>query len=514
MSLIQTSDFLTLLPIGIPCAGGLLILLVQISLPKFRSFLSYWLSVLCLIITILLISLSLTLTEKFSPALSSLSWLPGSELNMQASNLAFGGQIVWSRYEAIYSLAIACFALIILVMGRTSLIKQKLNLVEAYEMILFSVTGLILFICSNNLIIMFLSLELSSLPIFVLAGWNRKIKSCNEAAIKYFLISAFSVAFFLLGTAFIYGAYGSVDLNTISNIPRLIALFNDQSYSKAGFILLLMSLCFKAALFPLHAWVADVYEGSITVVTAFMAALIKIASVGVIFKLLRIFSPFIITETDITMSPIYLILSLLAAFSMFYGNITAITQKNLKRLFAYSSIAHAGYMASLFPLAFSTTYADKASEILIFYVLSYAITSTLAFGVISFLETSEKSPRIIHLDTIKGLADRYPYLAFLLCLSAFSLAGIPPLIGFYGKFYLLKALLDTKMYVMAILLSLNSLIAVFYYARIFFHSYWFGADVQKEKRKTLLSGFSHWVSISLLGTATVILGILSGYFIE
>ncbi len=526
MNLIKNSDFLILLPAAIPCAGGLFVLLIQVSLPKARSFLCYWSSLFFLFSTFFLLVISLGWdggiffdfsTAVFPPLLNSLFSA------YEKGNTAFAGQINWGKYEAMYSLAIVSLSLIIMVMARKTLSRLGLNLIEVYQMMLFSISGLILFISSHNLILLFIALELASLPVFVLVGWDRKLKSCNEASIKYFLLSAFSIAFILLGIAFVYGACGDVDFSTISQTFKQVN-FN-VSYLKAGLTLLIFGLGFKVALFPLHAWVADVYEGSITIVTAFMAALIKIASVGMIFKLLKTFAPFLSIDVATIESPIYLILIILSVTSMFYGNITALTQKNLKRLFAYSSIAHAGYMASLFPLAFSEQYADEASSALWFYVVAYAINSTLAFGVINFLELSgrsdeghEKRGAMIRLDSLKGLSEKYPYATFLLSISVFSFAGIPPLVGFYGKFYILKTLLNAKMYTLTIFLSVNSLIAVFYYARIFFYSYCLETDgtinSQNLRPTRNLFGFSAGASVSLLGLAILVLGLFSGWFLE
>ncbi len=520
--LITSSDFFTLLPAIIPCIGALCILLLQVSLPKYRSSISYWLSLFFLSLNLFIITLSLgwfenILSNDFIIFLSSFSNMIISASSTEIT--AFGGQISWGREQALYAFAIVSVSLLILLMARKVLSQLKLNLVEAYQMMLFSISGLILFICSNNLIIFFISLELSSLPIFVLAGWDRKMKSCNEAGIKYFLLSSFSIAFILLGIAFIYGACGSINFTAISQYFEQENLLNNINYLRAGFLLLIFGLAFKIALFPSHAWVADVYEGSITIVTTFMAALIKIASIGVIFKLLKIFVFSLPVDPSIIKSPISLILITLSVASMFYGNITALTQQNIKRLLAYSSIAHTGYMASLFPLAFLKEYADEASTILLFYVVGYAISSTLSFGVISFLELSEQTSKnqrkVINLNTLKGLFERRPYVAFLLSISMFSFAGIPPLVGFYGKFYILKILINAKMHIVAILVSVNSLIAICYYMRIFFYSYWFKSDdTDSSKKKVQLFDFASWVSVTLLVTITITLGLLSGLFMQ
>ena len=523
MNLVKSNDFLTILPALIPAVGGLCVLLAQITLPRFRSLVSFWLTLSFLFIALVVVGLSLGWGEGFFAAFMSLDMIVPASYEDQ---LAFGGQINWSRYEALYSFATLAFIMVIVLMSKKVFVRLNLDLVEVYQMMLFSGSGLILLICSNNLIMLFLALELSSLPIFVLAGWDRKLKSCNEAGIKYFLLNAFSVAFLLLGIAFVYGVCGSVDLDLIPERSRQAFRFGADSYLRGGIVLMLVGLCFKAALFPLHAWVADVYEGSLTVVTAFMASLVKIASFAVLFKILAAFSGFILHESHQTSFPLSSILVALAVASMFYGNITALAQKNLKRLFAYSSIAHAGYMAALLPLAYSSEYSKEASDVLFFYVVSYALASTLSFGVIAFLElppepsrgskkSKEGKNKQIEWDHLKGLSERHPYASFLLCVSALSFAGIPPLVGFYGKFYILKILLSAKMYALAIILSINSLIAVFYYARVFFYSYWFSDDGNKTKEpRALFPSPVSWIPMTILGLLTILLGIFSTSFIN
>ena len=541
MNLISWKDFLVAFPALTLVAGGIFIVIFQVVLPRYRAFISYLITILSLFVALAYLVISLGWLDIMTLPVS----FKGEGIHGATNFIAFQGHFILGRYEALYSFAIILFACFIILMGKKVLMSLNLNLVEAYQMMLFSTAGLVFFICSNNLIMLFLSLELSSLPTFVLAGWDRKSKSANEAGIKYFLLSAFSVSFLLLGIAFVYGACGSTDLSVISRLYDKSPAFIHTYYMAGGLSLILVGLMFKAALFPLHAWVADVYEGSITVATNFMAALVKIASVGVIFKILISFSGFILYGlTPAEKERWELLFLILAVGSMFYGNITALVQTNLKRLFSYSSIAHAGYMASLFWLACQPEYRQEASIALFFYVFSYAAASTLVFGTISYLEilhdstkniqkssdelllieeTKELNPlnqlnqsndhhKIITLENLKGFSQTNPIASFLLSAASLSFAGIPPLIGFYGKFYILKVLITAKMYPLAFFVSINSLIAVFYYARILFYSYWYSEESKVSSSPTLFLGFGSKISVALISLTLFTLGIISVRF--
>ena len=508
MGLFNLKDLLLISPALTLTGAGLLVLFFQVILPKFRLWFSYWVAVLAAVFVSLLILVNLPHGIEF---LEPFKFLENSK------DTAFKDQISWNPYNALFSLSLSFSTLLILLLSRRALIHLNLNFSEAYQMLLFSSAGLIFFILSNHLIVMFISLELASLPIFVLAGWHRKLKSSNEAGMKYFLLSVFSIAFFLLGIAFVYGSLGTIDLihisKTASNSDSILI---NPSYLTTGIFLILFSLAFKVALFPLHAWVPDVYEGSITIVTAFMASLVKIASVAVMFKVLHHFSHFIVSDLLDAKQFFYQTLVWLAICSMFYGNISALVQTNLKRIFAYSSISHAGYMAALFWLAANADakeYLSDASASLWFYVFSYSITTVLVFGVIAYLEEFLKIKKNtgVQLEDIKNLSTKKPFAAFLISAASLSFAGIPPLVGFYAKFYLLKTLLLAKMYWLAFFISINSLIAVYYYARIFFYSYYFDNERSEYLvgRPQLWKGLDPKASILVLASIILLLGIFS-----
>ncbi len=517
MESIQLKDFIiAFAPIALS-VSALLIILFQITLPKFRLSLSYGSTLITLLIVALFIAMTFLAMSGTKDGPSDSSFLPRFISQIFYNNVsAFKSQFIWNRHTAIYSLAIVIFLMLIVTMMRDILTHMKLHLVEAYQMALFSGAGLIFFICSQNLIMMFISVELASLPLYVLAAWDRNEKSCSEAGLKYFLLSVFSSTFFLLGTAFIYGSMRTVNIVRIGEILSNTSISYNSDLLLIGAILVIMSLFFKVALFPLHGWVADVYEGSITIVTALMASLIKIASVGVVFHILS-YLGIIFQDT------LQKIILLLAIGSMLYGNIVALVQKNLKRIFAYSSIAHAGYMAAMFALSFSKETRADAFASLFYYVFAYALGTVFIFGLIAFMETRESTKKMIMLDDLKNLSEKNPYIAFALSAASLSLAGIPPLAGFYGKFFILKSLLKSEMYIVAIFVSISALIGIYYYARIFFYSYWYSSatdqdaslksSLKSKEIRPLFSGFWPKISGSILTILILTSGILSPFLV-
>ncbi|MDH5720393.1 MAG: NADH-quinone oxidoreductase subunit N [Spirochaetia bacterium] len=507
-NLFQFTDLIAILPQIILITGALLILFCQIVLPRGRVdaavFISGVSAILALAISLFGLESSV-LESIFGGAASSIKY-PGflDEITRLTKIYAFSGHTFWNPFASIYSFAILCCLTFVILMAPKILKELDLNLSEAYQMMLYVGAGLLFFISANDLMTIFISLELSSLPLFVLAAWDRKSKSSNEAGIKYFLLGVFSAAFFLLGTAFLYGATGTMNLLDISALVNENSKMTSETISMVigGILLIMVGIGFKVAVFPFHAWVPDVYEGSITIVTALMGSLVKIGAVAVFFKImLLVAKPF-----AQYLMPAVVIFSVL---SMFYGNYTALLQENIKRMFAFSSIAHAGYMASMFYIPDTSKEGymihPETSAALFFYVFGYALTTVLVFGTIAYLEKDKP----VTFESLKGLSKTNPISAFLLALSALSFAGIPPMIGFFGKFYILRVLLKSDQVFLALMVTINSLIGIYYYARVLFYTYW---DFDKEegtlKTKAFRSAGS-WASGIILSLAVLILGFLS-----
>jgi NADH-quinone oxidoreductase subunit N len=326
---------------------------------------------------------------------------------------------------------------------------------EYYVLLLFAITGMMLMGMATDLIMVFLSLELLSIPLYVLAGIAVPRLNSEEAAIKYFLLGAFASGFFVYGTALVYGAAGS------TAIGDLAAAVNsggaDSLLLLAGAALILVGLGFKVAVVPFHMWTPDVYQGAPTAVTAFMAVGAKAAGFA---ALLRIFTlAFPAMALDLTP-----VLWVLAAATMILGNVVAIAQKNIKRLLAYSSIAHAGYiLMALVPYGQADVRANSVASAL-FYLVAYAFTNFAAWAVVIALE--QAGERGLELQDYAGMGRKHPALAAVMAVAMLSFTGVPPTLGFVGKFFLFGTVIQGGYIGLALIGVLTSLISAYYYLRV------------------------------------------------
>lgn len=394
-----------------------------------------------------------------------------------------------------------CKIIFLLAGGMTCLLshdyltRRNIHRPEYYVLLLLSIVGMMVMIGSPNLIVIFLGLEIMSLPLYVMAGFNRDSLKSSEAAVKYFFMGAFASAFFLYGIALVYGGAGTTDLPRVFASTDMV-LSAGRTYLLIGAVLVLVGFAFKIAAFPFHMWVPDVYQGAPTPVTAFFAIAPKAAGVAAI---LRIFAVGF-GHMTVSFGPI---LWILAFLTMAAGNILAIRQDDVKRMLAYSSIAHAGYLL----IAVAAGGREAISSAL-FYLLSYGFFNMGAFAVVMILE--EKSGGSNHIDSFRGLAARRPWLAVSLALFMFSLAGFPPTAGFFGKFYLFAAGIKAGLVWLVVAAVLNSLISVFYYLRPVKVAFFETAD---EGDARIVSSPLVTVVIILAVIGTLTLGILPGFFI-
>ena len=326
---------------------------------------------------------------------------------------------------------------------------------EYYTLLLFSIVGMMLMAQAADLIIVFLALEMLSIPLYVLAAFARPNVNSEEAGLKYFLLGAFSTGFVVYGIALVFGATGTTSLAGIvaaasSGTSSLLLL-------TIGSALILVGLGFKVAAVPFHMWTPDVYQGAPSAVTAFMAAGAKIAGFA---ALLRVFSlAFPSLASDITP-----IIAVISALTMIVGNVIAIAQTNIKRLLAYSSIAHAGYILMAFvPYGQKDVVATSVAAGL-FYLVSYALTNFGAWAVVIALEKAEGKG--LEIADYAGIGRKYPALAAAMTVFMLSLTGIPPTLGFVGKFYLFRAAIAGQFYLLAVIGVLTSLISAYYYLRV------------------------------------------------
>ena len=371
-------------------------------------------------------------------------------------------------------------AFFVLLISSSYLNTFKILKIEYPILILSSVLGMMIMISSNDLMVFYMGLELQSLALYVLATFNRDQLKSSEAGLKYFVLSALSSGLLLYGCSLIYGFTGS------TNFDLIASQLNSNEYALTfGIVFILVGLAFKISAVPFHMWAPDVYEGSPTSVTLFFAIVPKVAALTVFIRFLYV--PFLNLFDQWQM-----ILIFLSIASMLFGAIAAIGQTNLKRLIAYSSISHIGYA-----LAGLTTGSNDGIQNSIIYIIIYVLMNLGLFSCLLMMKRNNKYYESI--DDLSGLSKNHPLLSLSLLVILFSLAGIPPLAGFFAKFYIFKSVLEQSMYFLAIVGLLSTVVAAFYYLRIIKIIYF---DKEKEKYDT---DHSLWLKFSLATSTFLIL---------
>ena len=333
--------------------------------------------------------------------------------------------------------------------------RESIERGEYYALLLFACSGMSLMAASVDLILTFLGLEILSIATYVLAGFKRTDARSNESSLKYFLLGSFATAILLYGIALIYGGTGSTNYQTIRDLSLLQGSI--QATTLIGMGLVLVGFGFKVALVPFHSWVPDVYEGAPTPVTAFMAVGPKAAGFAALMRILVQAFPFLVQDWSS-------ILWLLAILTMTLGNVVAVLQTNVKRMLAYSAIAHAGYI-----LIGIVANSQSGFSAVLFYLVIYTVMNLLAFSIV--LSFSRRGDMHVNLNDYAGLARKAPFAAAMLGLALISLAGIPLTGGFMGKFYLFSAAIQKGFVGLAIVGVLNSAVSVFYYFRLLIYMY-------------------------------------------
>ena len=360
---------------------------------------------------------------------------------------------------------------------------------EVFPLLLFAVSGMMIFPIANNLLLMFVALEVLSLPLYLMAGMARRRRLLSqEASLKYFLLGAFASAFFLYGLALLYGYANTVDLIGIFNAQRSSTKSDVLLY--LGLALLLVGLLFKASVAPFHSWTPDVYSGAATPIVAFMASCTKVAAFGALLRVLYV--GFAGTQWD--WRPI---IWAVAIASMAVGAIFGITQTDVKRILAYSSIAHAGFIL----VAFVAVTKDSIAAVM-FYVLTYGFATLAAFGLLMLVRDADGEAT--HLSQWSGLARKSPVVATVMTILLLSMAGIPLTSGFIGKFYVFRAAWHTAGPLVVIAL-LSSAIAAFYYLRIVVLMFF--ADPPENAPTITIPGWTSSVALTVGVVATIFLGV-------
>jgi NADH-quinone oxidoreductase subunit N len=367
---------------------------------------------------------------------------------------------------------------------------------EYYVLLLFATGGMLLLAQGTDLIVLFLGLELLSITLYVLAGFAYPRLTSEEAAMKYLLIGAFAAGFLVFGIALLYGATGTSNLAAIGQKLAGQALApDDVAFMLAGAALVIIGFGYKVSMAPFHMWTPDVYEGSPTPVAAFMSVGTKGAGFAALARLLLI-------ALGAQYSRWVIILALLAAITMLVGNISAVAQSNVKRMLAYSSIGHAGYILMGVLAAGNPAAASRGIEGFLFYLLAYSLTNLGAFAVLIALE--QRGEAAWDLSDFAGLWHRRPLLAAAMALCMFSLAGVPPTAGFWGKFYVFTAAWQADLQWLALVGVITSAIAAFFYLRIIVQM--FMRDPVRESVPALDRSLSLGVGLAALGV--IVFGII------
>ena len=428
----SADDFYRVLPELLWCGFGVLLMLLQ-PFTRSRTFLS---------------------AVAFVGAVAGMA---AGVLAYQHSGPGFFDLIRSDTFSLFFHLLIGLIAALIVLMSESYLSRERLESAEFYALILFATAGMGVLASAQELLTAFIGLEMSSISSYILAGYRRDTLKSSESSLKYFLLGSFATAFFLYGIALVYGASGTTLLTGMASVPD-----DRLSLLKLGLALILIGLGFKVAAAPFLVWTPDVYEGAPTPVTALFAAGPKAATFAL---LLRIFAT-VPAATQYWFWAFWI----QAPVTMFVGNLGAVDQHNVKRMLAYSSIAHAGYILVGFAAVTGMASSDSADgaapayAAVLFYLLSYALVKVGAFTVVSQL--GGKDEKYVTLEDYAGLSARHPVAAAALSLFLLSLLGLPVTAGFFGKFYIFKAAVNANLIWLAIFVAANSIIGAYYYFRL------------------------------------------------
>jgi len=382
------------------------------------------------------------------------------QLWKEAATPLFSGMILFDKFSLAFSILLIFTTILIFILSKNYFDERSPNIAEYYALIIFSLTGALLVVSFHNLAMLFIGIEIMSVALYILVGIRKTDLASNEASLKYFLTGAFSTGFLLFGVALIYGASASFDLEAIkSYVVNHEGMISPLFY--AGILFMLVGLAFKVGAAPFHFWAPDVYDGSPILVTTFMITVVKTAAfAGFIRLFMSCFMPL-----QAFWAPILLLLIVL---TLFIGNITAAVQQSFKRMLAYSSISHAGYM--LFAIL---NIGVQASGALLVYTTAYSLSSVIAFSILTIVKRNRGSE---HFESFNGLGKSNPILAFVLSLAMLSLAGIPLTAGFVGKFMLFTDALTNAQVVLVILAVINAAIGIFYYFHVIINMYFREGD--------------------------------------
>ena len=415
-------------------------------------------------------------------------------LHIGTEGTEFSNMIQVDKYSLFFNIIFLASTILVVLISMNYLGRQDRRQGEYYLLILLATLGMMLMASGNELIVVFLGLELMSLSLYVLAGYFQGSMASSEAGMKYLLLGAFASGFFLYGIALIYGGAGTT---SIPQIASALTVDTKSPLLLAGMFLLVVGFGFKVALVPFHQWAPDVYEGAPTSIAAFISAGPKAAGFA---AFLRIF----MEALQNLQSEWIVAITILAALTMTVGNLVAIAQRNIKRMLAYSSIAHAGYIL----VGLAAANKDGISSAM-FYLLVYCVMNIGAFGVVILARTEDGESLMI--SDYAGLGFKKPLLALFMTIMLLSLAGFPPTAGFVGKFYIFRSAVESGQIWLVIIGAINTAIAAFYYLRVVVAMYMREPEAELDflAYPRLLI-----VALTLAAIGVVLIGILPSYFLS
>ena len=425
----SVTDLNTVLPILVLIAGGIVLLLVDLVIPRENKAYTAYLSIGVMLIALLAVPV-----------------YAGQTLS------GFSGMIVADNYSLLLDGLLLVIGMITVLLTLRYNEARGIMRGEFFPLTLFALSGMLLMGHAANLLIVFVAIELLSIPLYILCGIARPNLDSEESALKYFLLGAFASGFLVYGIALIYGATGTTNLAAIATAVTSGAVSANSGLLLVGTGLVLVGLGFKVAVAPFHMWTPDVYEGAPTTVTAFMATATKAAGFAAVVRVFLFgLAPIIDTWQPIV--------AVLAALTMIIGNVIALSQTNLKRMLAYSSIAHAGYL-----LTGVAAGGPEGTTGVLYYLAAYAVTSLAGFAVMTAMANEAGENQ--NLDAYAGLFRRRPLMALVMAVSLFSLLGIPPTAGFVGKFYLFQAAVNAGLVWLVVIGVLTTVVSAGYYLRL------------------------------------------------
>ncbi|CAN5583821.1 NADH-quinone oxidoreductase subunit N [soil metagenome] len=472
------------------------------------------------ILLIALVGVIAVVVDSFKNDSPSIPWIAAAGMvvalvwevtRFGSSVLVFEGQVAVGGLAAFANAVILLGAVGSVMLSVPYLTRANRNYGEVHALILFATCGAMVLASAGSLITMFVGLETMSICLYVLTGLSRERQRANESALKYFILGAFSTGFFLYGIALMYGATGTMqlaELGTALEVTGRTGLF------VGGVALLMVGFFFKVSAVPFHMWTPDVYQGAPTTLTAFMSTISKTAAFAALIAVLtRVFAMDIEAFAGGVADggSLTLMLAIIAAVTMVVGNVIAISQNNVKRMLAYSSIAHAGYI--LAGLAAGT--ADGYSGAL-YYLLAYTVMNLGAFGVLSALEWDAEEGAVQTIDSLAGMGYRKPLLGISMGVFMFALTGFPPLAGFIGKYLVFAAAINAGLTWLAVIGVLASIVSAFYYLRVLVAFWMRSPEDSPAEVQAAAFPVATVTTVVLVGSVAALLGlgILPGPVIE